>query len=256
MKIRTLIVDDEPLARERLSELLRHEDEIEIVGECADGRAALAAIKAEAPDLLFLDVQMPEVDGFGVVAGLSGTKAPAIIFVTAYDKFALRAFEVHALDYLLKPFDRERFQKALRRAIEQIKRHQPNDDLNRRLATLIAEIKPESKAVERLAIKTDGRVLLIKVEEIDWIEAADNYVNLHVGTESHLHRETLSALEGRLPSGQFLRISRSTIVNVERVKELQPMFHGDYVVILHNNTRLNLSRSYREKLSLLLGKTE
>jgi two-component system LytT family response regulator len=254
MKIRTLIVDDEPLARERLSELLRSESEIEIVGECANGREALTAIEAESPDLLFLDIQMPELDGFGVVAELSPTKMPVIIFVTAYDKFALRAFEVHALDYLLKPFDRERFQKALQRAIGVIKQND-REELGQRLAALMAEIKPETKALERLAIKIDGRVLLIKVEEIDWIEAADNYVNLHVGQESHLHRETLSGLEAKLPRENFLRINRSTIVNIERVKELQPMFHGDYVVILRNGTKLSLSRGYRENLNLLLGKT-
>lgn len=256
MTIRTLIVDDEPLARERLSALLKQEPEIEVIGECADGLEAVEAIRKDPPDLLFLDVQMPGLDGFGVIGQLSGTKMPAIVFVTAYDQFALRAFEVHALDYLLKPFDRERFSKALRRAIEQIKRSQP-DELADRLSKMIAELKPESQPpLERLAIKSDGRVLIFKPEEIDWIEAADNYVNLHVGSESHLHRETMSALEAKLPSKQFLRISRSTIVNVERVKELQPMFHGDYVVILKNGTRLSLSRSYREKLSHLLGRTD
>jgi two-component system LytT family response regulator len=210
-------------------------------------------IKTKSPELVFLDIQMPELDGFGVVAALSGEKMPAIIFVTAYDKFALRAFEVHALDYLLKPFDRERFQKSLRRAIDQLKRN-PADELSRRLSGLIAELKPEAKPPERLAIKVDGRVLLLKLEDIDWIEAADNYVTLHVGNELHLHRETMSALEERLSASQFLRISRSIIVNVERIKELQPMFHGDYVVILRNGTRLNLSRNYRDKLNQILGK--
>lgn len=255
MKIRALIVDDEPLARERLSEFLRTEPEVEVVGECADGKEALAVIQSTTPDLLFLDVQMPELDGFGVVAGLSGTKMPVIIFVTAYDKFALRAFEVHALDYLLKPFDRERFQTALRRALDQIKRQQ-SDELGQRLAGLIAELRPESKPLERLAVKTEGKMVLIKLDDIDWIEAADNYVNLHVGNESHLHRETLSALEARLSPQKFMRISRSIIVNADRVKELHPMFHGDYVVVLRNGARLNLSRSYREKLNQLLGKAD
>lgn len=253
MKIRTLIVDDEPLARERLSKLLSQEPEIEIVGEATNGREALATIEAESPDLMFLDVQMPELDGFGVVAGLPREKRPAVIFVTAYDKFALKAFEVHAFDYLLKPFDKERFQKSLRRAIEQIRRNQP-DELSRRLSNLISELKPEAKPLDRLAIKVDGRVLLLKLEEIDWIEAADNYVSLHAGSETHLHRETLSALEARLSPEKFIRVSRSTIVNVERIKELQPMFHGDYVVLLRNGTRLNLSRNYREKLNQILGK--
>jgi two-component system LytT family response regulator len=255
MKIRTLIVDDEPLARERLRQLLQEEAGIEIVGECANGREALKTMKKESPDLLFLDVQMPELDGFGVVADLPKEKLPVIIFVTAYDRFALRAFEVHALDYLLKPFDRERFQAALRRAIHQIKRSQP-EELSRRLSELLQDLQPERESMDRLAIKAEGRVLLIKIDEIDWIEAADNYVNIHVGNESHLHRETMAALEAKLSPKKFFRISRSTIVNVERIRELQPMFHGDYVVILKNGTRLNLSRSYREKLNQILGKAE
>ena len=253
MKIRTLIADDEPLARERLAKLLQEEPDVEVVGECSDGREALAAIESTSPDLLFLDVQMPELDGFGVVAALPKERVPAIIFVTAYDQFAVRAFEVNALDYLLKPFDRERFQVALRRAIEQIRRQEPGE-ITRQLTQLIADLKPEAKLLERLAIKTEGRVVLIKVEDIDWIEASDNYVIIHVGNESHLHRETLTSLEGKLAANQFLRISRSAIVNVDRIKELQPMFHGDYVVILRSGTKLSLSRSYRDRVSQLLGK--
>ena len=253
MKIRALIVDDEPLARERLAKLLQDEPDIELAGECADGREALALIQATAPDLVFLDVQMPELDGFGVVAALPKERMPAIIFVTAYDKFAVRAFEVNAMDYLLKPFDRERFQAALRRAISQLQRNEPAA-ITQQLTQLLADLKPGAKPLERLAIKTEGRVLLIKIEDIDWIEAADNYVNVHVGSESHLHRETLTSLEEKLASKQFLRISRSTLVNVERIKELQPMFHGDYVVILLDGTKLSLSRSHRERVSELLGK--
>ncbi|MBI4661774.1 MAG: response regulator transcription factor [Verrucomicrobia bacterium] len=253
MKIRTLIVDDEPLARERLATLLQEEADIEIVGQCADGQEALAAIRSAAPDLVFLDVQMPELDGFGVVAALPRVQVPAVIFVTAYDQFAVRAFEVNALDYLLKPFDRERFQTALRRAVDQILRHEPAE-INRRLTQLLAELKRDTKPLERLVVKTEGRVLLVKTDEIDWIEAADNYVSLHVGNESHLHRETMAALERKLAPNQFLRISRSTIVNVERIKELQPMFHGDYVVILRDGTRLSLSRNFRDRVQHLLGK--
>jgi two-component system LytT family response regulator len=246
-KTRTLIADDEPLARERLRQLLQNEPEIEIVGECADGREAVEAIRKESPDLLFLDVQMPELDGFGVVEAIGTEPAPVIVFVTAYDQFALRAFEVHAVDYLLKPFDRERFQTALRRALERV-RHREGRALTQQLSALLAEGKPPPKPLERLAVKSGGRALLVKTDDIDWIEAADNYVTLHVGKESHLLRDTVSALEGRLAPEKFVRISRSTIVNVERVKELRPLFHGEYAVTLHNGTRLTLSRRYRHKL--------
>ena len=257
MIIRTLIVDDEPLARERLRKLLENEPDIEIVGEAADGAEALAAAQKDHPDLIFLDVQMPELDGFGVIEGLEGEGMPAVVFVTAYDRFALKAFEVHALDYLLKPFDRERFQKALDRARHLVQQRQTGD-LGHRLSSLINDLKadrPKPKYLDRLAVKTEGRVLFFKMDEIDWIEAADNYVGIHVGNEEHLHRETMASLESKLPPTRFLRISRSTIVNLERIKELQPMFHGDYTVILKNGTRLSLSRNYRDKLNHLLGKS-
>lgn len=253
MKIQTLIVDDEPLARERLHDLLRQEPEVIVVGQCASGREAVAAIRSQTPDLVFLDVQMPELDGFGVLAELQGAPLPAVIFVTAFDQFAVRAFEVHAVDYLLKPFDRERFRAALERASQQIRQHQAGE-LNERVVALLAELKPGGRSLERLAIKTEGRIQLLKTSDIDWIEAADNYVNVHIGSQTHLHRETLASLEARLDPSRFLRISRSAIVNVERIKEFQPMFHGDYVVILQNGTRLTLSRNYRDKLQHLMGK--
>ena len=253
MKIQALIVDDEPLARERLRKLLKDESEIEVIGECADGREAVATIQQQRPDLVFLDVQMPELDGFGVLKEIQGERMPAVIFVTAHDKFALRAFEVHAVDYLLKPFDRERFQTALRRALDQIKHHQTGE-LSQRLTALLAEVKPAAKHLERLPIKSSGKVIFLKTDEIDWIEAADNYVSLHVGAEAHLHRETMSALAEQLAPQKFLRISRSTIVNVERIKELQPLFHGEYVVILRNGAKLTLSRNYRDALHQLMGK--
>jgi len=253
MKIRTLLVDDEPLARDRLRSLLGAEPDFEIVGECGDGHEAVQAIEHHQPDLVFLDIQMPELDGFGVLAALKTPRMPEVIFVTAYNQHAVRAFEVHALDYLLKPFDRERFQTTLGRARTRLA-HARSGDLNQKLTALLAEMRPEPKTTDRLAIKTAGKVLFVKTPDIDWIEAADNYVNLHVGAESHLLRETMGALEARLDPSQFLRISRSTIVNLERVKELQPMFHGDYTVILRNGTRLSLSRNYRDKLQALLGK--
>lgn len=253
MKIRALIVDDEPLARGRLHKLLADDAEVTVVGQCSNGREAVRMIEEEAPDLVFLDVQMPELDGFGVLQELDPTRMPVVIFVTAHDRFALKAFEVHAVDFLLKPFDRERFQTALKRARERISQKRPGE-LDQRLAALLAELKPETSSPERLAIKTSGRVLFVRTNDIDWIEAADNYVNLHVGNESHMHRETLTALAERLPSRKFLRISRSTIVNVERIKELQPLFHGEYAVILRNGKTLTLSRSYREVVDQLVGK--
>lgn len=255
MKIRTLIVDDEPLARERLRKLLEREAEVELVGECANGAEAVAAIQGLVPDLVFLDVQMPELDGFGVIAAVGSHRMPLVVFVTAFDQYALKAFEVHAVDYLLKPFDRERFQVALGRAVEQIRRRETSG-LNERLSAMLAELKPEARQPGRIAVKSEGRVLLVKLDDVDWIEAADNYVTLHVGKETHMLRETMNAMEQRLLAQKFMRISRSSIVNVERIQELQPMFHGEYVVILRNGTRLTLSRGYREKLQVLLGKVD
>lgn len=250
MKIRTLIVDDEALARERLRQLLQHEPEIEIVGECADGRATIEAIRKEAPDLIFLDIQMPELDGFGVLEAIRAESTPVIVFVTAHDKFALRAFEVHAADYLLKPFDRERFQTALRHALEQVKNRESNA-LARQMSAIFTDFKAAPKPAERLAVKLGGRVVFIRINEIDWIEAAHNYVELHAGKESHLLRQTMDAMEARLAPGAFVRISRSVIVNIERVKEVQPLFHGEYTVMLQNGTKLTLSRRYRDKLQQL-----
>jgi len=247
MKIRTLIVDDESLARERLRQLLQNEPEIEIVGECADGRATIETIRKEAPDLIFLDIQMPELDGFGVLKAIRAESTPVIVFVTAHDKFALRAFEVHAVDYLLKPFDRERFQTALRHALEQVKNRESNA-LARRLSAIFTDLKAAPKLAERLAVKLGGRVVFLKINEIDWIEAAHNYVELHAGKESHLLRQTMDAFEARLAPDAFVRISRSVIVNIERIKEVQPLFHGEYAVMLQNGTKLTLSRRYRDKL--------
>ena len=248
-KIRALIVDDESLARDRLRQLLQKEDEVELVGECADGRTAVAAIRQQAPDLVFLDVQMPELDGFGVAEAIGGGGSPVIVFVTAHDKFALRAFEIHAVDYLLKPFDRERFQKALRRALEAVK-HRESSTLIEQQAALIASLK-SPHAEERLAVKSGGHVVWVKLDDVDWIGSADNYAELHVGAKSHLLRETLAALEARLDPKKFVRISRSVIVNAPRIKELKRLFYGGCELFLQDGTRLTLSRRYRDKLKLL-----
>ena len=255
MKIRVLLVDDEPLARERVRKLLAKEPDVELLGECADGASAVQMIREHAPDLVFLDVQMPELDGFGVLERLGSFTLPAVVFITAHDQFALKAFEIHAVDYLLKPFDAARFQTTLER-VRVILRGKKRGDLDVRLAALLSEVRPEEKprALERIAVKSSGRVVFVKVEDIDWIEAADNYVSLHLGTEEHLHRETMATIEGQLPAAKFMRISRSTIVNVDRIKELQPLFHGEYAVLLRNGTRLTLSRSYRDKIDQLISR--
>jgi two-component system LytT family response regulator len=250
--MRVLIIDDEPLARQRLRALLEEEPDLEVAGECADGRQAVEAIRAHHPDLIFLDVRMPELDGFGVLAALAEEPRPAVIFVTAYDRFALKAFEVNALDYLLKPFDRERFRKAVGRARALVGRDQ-GEEVREQLRALLEGAPGGRKYLDRVVIKSSARVFFLRVEEIDWVEAAGNYLKLHAGGEAHLLRETMANLEARLDPTRFLRIHRSTIVNLERIQELQPWFHGDYVVLLRDGTRLTLSRSYRQKLEDLLG---
>ncbi len=250
MSIRALIVDDEPLGRQRIRSLLKDESDLEIVGECGDGREAVAAIRDRQPDLVFLDVQMPGLDGFGVLEAVGPEYMPAVIFVTAYDSHALRAFEVNAVDYLLKPFDHRRLRQALQRARQQLDQREKAVG---QYSALLKDVQSHRKFLDRLVIKSAGRVFFLKTGEIDWIEAAGNYLRLHVGGEVHLFRETMSNLESRLNSGKFLRIHRSTMVNLERIKELSPMFHGDYRVLLHDGTELTLSRSYRPKLQELLG---
>src|SRR5688500_11009444 len=246
-KIRTLIVDDEPLARERLASLLMTEQDIEIVGQCRDGEEAVTAIVDHEPDLVFLDVQMPQMNGFEVIEAVGGDRMPLVIFVTAFDQHALRAFQVRALDYLLKPFDRERFSEALERARRQVDREETGD-LGRRLLALVKDLRRDQPRAERLVVKSGGRLFFLRADEIDWVEAAGNYVRLHVGTTSHLLRETMNAIEGRLDPEKFFRIHRSRIVNMERIQELQPWLNGEYAVLLRTGTRLTLSRGYREKL--------
>jgi two-component system LytT family response regulator len=252
-KIRTLIVDDEPLARSRVRELLSAQPDVEVLGECGNGREAVTAIRKRNPDLVFLDVQMPEVTGFEVLEALEPGSTPAVVFVTAFDEFAVRAFEVHALDYLLKPFDRDRFLTSLERARDAVRRRREGG-LDQRLAGLLADLGVRRRYLQRVLVKSGGRTVLLKTGEIDWIEAAGNYVRLHVGRERHLLRETMTALEEKLDPEQFVRVHRSTMVNLERVRELEPFFHGDYVLKLEDGTRLTLSRTYRERMEQRLGR--
>jgi two-component system LytT family response regulator len=252
MKVRTLIVDDEPLARERMRSLLEAEPDIAIVGECRDGREAVDLIRRESPDLVFLDVQIPELDGFQVLEAIAGEKAPAIVFVTAYDQYALQAFEVHAVDYLLKPFDEDRFKRALERARQALARDK--GDLSEKLLSLLQELKAPQGYIERLVVKSAGRLFFLRTDEIEWVESAGNYVCLHVRGESHLLRETMTGLEARLDPARFARIHRTAIVNIDQIKELQPLFHGEYQVVLRNGTELTLSRGYRDRLQEVIGR--
>lgn len=254
MKIRTLIVDDMPLARKRVRRYLVPDTEIEIIGECADGQEALNTIPQLKPDLIFLDVQMPGMSGFEILQNLSEKDIPAVIFVTAYDEFALQAFEVNALDYLLKPFIRERFYKALARAKAQIKQRTANpSDGEQQLQSFLKNLHPGPNHLKRLVVKSNGRVIFLLTGEIDWIESAGNYLSVQIGRESHLIRETLSQIEQKLDSGQFVRINRSVIINLDRVKEMHPLFSGDQEIILRSGKRFTMTRMYRDNLDSALN---
>ncbi|HKO96156.1 MAG TPA: LytTR family DNA-binding domain-containing protein [Pyrinomonadaceae bacterium] len=255
-KIRTVIVDDEPLARRSLRLLLEKDPQIQIVGECRNGREAIATLRTCSPQLVFLDIQMPEIDGFEVLAQVGPEQIQAIIFVTAFDQYALKAFEVHALDYLLKPFDDGRFRKALEKAKSQIEQRQLNK-ISEKLVALLEERAPylgsQPKAyLTRFMIKLATRVVLLNVSEIDWIEADGNYAKLHVGRKSHLLREKMHDLESQLDPHKFVRIHRSIIVNLERIQEMHPHVNGDYIVVLTDGAQLRLSRSRREHLEARL----
>ncbi len=251
-RIRVLVVDDEPLARGMVREMLEHDPEAEIVGECCNGREAISAIKTLAPDLVFLDVQMPEFGGFDVLEAFRDQPLPRVIFVTAYDQYAVRAFEVYALDYLLKPFDRERFMTAWERARIQISREQ-FDLRDQHIMALLEELKAGTRYIERLVVKTAGRVFFLDISDIDCIEAEGNYVRVHNGPRSYLLRETISGLESQLDPRKFLRIHRSAIVRIDKIKELQPWFHGEYHVILEGGKQFTLSRNYRSNLQEAVG---
>lgn len=255
-KPRVIIVDDEPLARERLEALLKRESEVEVVGQCGDGNEAIETILAEKPDIVFLDVEMPGCDGLAVVAELSPEERPAVVFVTAHDQFAVDAFAVNAVDYLLKPFDADRFRAALKRAIEHVRRRRIGD-LGTRLESILAEANPVLRKPDRLTVKADGRVIFLKPENIVWVEAADNYAVIHMEKGERLTlRETLTSIDKRLGSSGFARVNRSAVVNLDYVKEFQPTFHGDYTVVLHDGTRLPLSRSLRGRLGSFISEDQ
>jgi two-component system LytT family response regulator len=250
-RIRALIVDDEAAARRRIKELLSELPDVEVVGEGADGREAVALTREHRPDLIFLDVQMPGWSGFDALREIAAGQAPAVIFVTAFDQFALKAFEVHALDYLLKPFDRERLRVAVERARSQLKSRQAVE-LSLRLQGLVKALEAEAAYLNRVEVRSSGRTVFVPAEQIDWVRAADNYLELHVGRETHLIRETMAQFERQLDPARFARIHRSALVNLDRVKELRPLFNKDHVLILHDGTRLTASRTYYEKLLSLL----
>lgn len=252
--IKALIVDDEPLARDRIRQLLSADQEVEIVGEAGCGQDAVAAIKSLLPDLVFLDVQMPEMDGFAVLEAIRNEeRLPVIIFVTAFNEHAVRAFEVSALDYLLKPYERERFEQSLKRAKESLKRVFDSEQQGQ-IQALLERLKSGAKYLEWLTVKVDERVLLLRISEIDWIEAEGNYVRIHIGKQAHFLRETISNLESQLDPSVFIRTQRAAIVNINRIRELQVWTRGDYRIILHDGTELMLSRRYRENLDALLRK--
>lgn len=251
MKIRTLIVDDMLLARKRIERVLSDDPEIEIVGECADGIQAVEAIEKLNPDLVFLDIQMPGMGGFEVIENMRVEKTPVIIFVTAFDEFALRAFQVYAFDYLLKPFEIERMKTTILRAKEQIQKRE-NPGLDERLKELIKSLKESEKFLKRLTVKSRGKTVFLLVDEIDYIVSDGNYLNLHTGSQTHLIRASLQYFEMRLDPEKFVRIHRSTIINLDSVKEMHPLFNGDRLIIMKNDKELNLSRKYRDRLNKLL----
>ncbi len=246
--LRVLVVDDDPLSRERIRSLLQDDAELEVIGECGDGRAGVEAIRREQPDLLFLDVQMPELDGFGVVEAIGAERMPVVVFVSAYVEFALRAFDAYALDYLLKPFAADRFALALARAKEQARLRAPGQDA--RISALARHLAGDPAAYpEVLAIKAGGQYAFVRVEEVDWVEADGNYARLHLGAATRMMTRTVTELETRiLDPARFARIHRSTIVNLSRIVAAEPLFHGDLSVSLRDGTRLTCSRRYRHNL--------
>lgn len=247
MKMRTLIVDDEPLAREWLRSLLSREDDVEVVGEASDGFRAVLAIQETRPDIVFMDVQMPGLDAFGVLQTLGARDLPALVFVSAFESYALRAFDVEALDYILKPFGQERLHATLERLRTRIRARHAGEALGR-LSSLVEELSALRSYPVWLLVRANGRSYFVRVSDIDWVEAARNNVVLHVGKAAHVYHDTMQGIEGKLDGRRFLRIHRSTIVNIERVKELEPWFNGDTLVVLRDGSKLTLSATYRPAL--------
>jgi two-component system, LytTR family, response regulator len=252
-KIRALIVDDELLARKFIRRMLKHEADWELAGEASNGSEAVEMIRTQNPDIVFLDVQMPEMDGFAVLEEIGPGQLPDIVFTTAYESYAIRAFELHALDYLLKPFDQQRFRDAIRHAKERLQLRQQEDG-RRQIGALLERMNSKQPYLDRLIIKADGRITFLNTHEIDWIEADDKYVHLHTAKGARMMRQTLTAMESQLDPAKFIRVHRSAMVNVERIKELQPLFNGEYSLHLEDKTRLTLSRTYKDKLFGVLGK--
>jgi two-component system LytT family response regulator len=268
-KIRALIVDDESLAREALLVMLNDDPEMEVIGECRNGKETVTVIRQQSPDVVFLDIQMPEMDGFQVVEEVGAKRMPVTVFVTAYDRYALRAFEAHALDYLLKPFDHDRFNTALQRA-KSFVQQQKLGEISESLFAVLQDMKlktsespseagnrkPERAAqkepIDRVVIKSSGRIYFLKIEEIDWVEGAGDYLSLHSGSQTHLIRETMGNFQAKLGPRKFLRIHRSTIGNIERIQDIRPLFKGEYVVTLTSGNRLKSSRGYRHELQSLM----
>jgi two-component system, LytTR family, response regulator len=255
--VRAIIADDERLARTKLRILLHAEPDVQVVAECADGRQTVSAIHAHLPDLLLLDIQMPDLDGFQVLSQISPSEMPVVIFTSAYDQYAIRAFEAHALDYLLKPFDQGRLHHAIERVRSELHKSQDRD-MTRRILDLLFHVRSQSRSASeqegRLVIKTKGRVVFLNLEEIDWVEAAANYVRLNVGKESYLFRETISRTSERLNPNIFIRIHRSKIVNVRKIKELIPVNSGEYIVVLKTGKELSCSRGYRAALQRVIDR--
>jgi two-component system LytT family response regulator len=246
--LRALIVDDERLARDKVRRLLESEADVEIVGECGSGHEAVAVLRSQKVDLVFLDIQMPGLSGFDVLREVGPAALAHVVFVTAHDEFAVRAFDVQALDYLLKPFDAARFRETLARV-----RKRSAGELQQQMTALLEGLGARDAYAQRMLVKGAGRLSFVRVDEIDWIEAADNYVRLHSGRDEHLLRETMNSVETRLDPHRFVRVHRSAIVNVDAVKEVQPLFHGDYEVLLRTGKLVPVGRNYRDKLLKTLG---